>query len=141
MKKIFMMLLLITFALSAACQAEEAAKANPAAAQSMPQPAAKEASQVQELSIYGEVQAVNPQAGSIKVQYYDYDTDEEKPVDIISGKDTKIENAATLNDIKQGDWVDVVYSVAEGKNIATTIIVEKAEPPADEDQAGAIEEE
>ena len=38
-----------------------------------------------------------------------------------------MENAATINDIKQGNWADVIYTVTDGKNIAKSIIVEKEE--------------
>ncbi len=84
-------------------------------------------SQPEEISIYGEVQSVNPASNAIALQYYDYDTDEEKTIEIISNKDTKIEAIANLNDLKQGDWVDVTYSISDGKNIAKSIKVEKKE--------------
>ena len=108
-------------------------------------PAAKEADQPEELSIYGEVQAVNQASNSLSVQYYDYDSDEEKTIEIALDKDTAIENAAKLDEIKQGDWVDVTYSVSGGKNIAKSIIVEKEEAPAEilpeETPAGRPDEE
>lgn len=100
----------------------------PAFSQSTTTAAVEEtAPQAKELAIYGEVQDVNAASGSISVQYYDYDTDEEKTASIFTDKDTKIENAATLNDIKNGDWVDVTYDVSAGKNIAKFIMVEKEE--------------
>lgn len=80
-----------------------------------------------DLSIYGEVQSVNAAANSIIVQYYDYDSDEEKTSDILADKDTKIENASGIADIKKGDWVDVTYVALDGKNTAKSIIVEKEE--------------
>ena len=83
--------------------------------------------EVKELSIYGEVKAVNKDISSISVQYYDYDTDEEKTADININKDTKLENASNASAIKQGDWVDATYSVVDGKNIAGSVIVEKEE--------------
>jgi hypothetical protein len=83
--------------------------------------------QPQEVSIYGEVKAVNPAACSFSIQYYDYDSDEEASIDIITDDITKMENAAALSDIKQGDWADVIYMVADGKNMAKSIIVEKEE--------------
>ena len=81
----------------------------------------------QEISIYGEVKAVNPAVSSVTVQYYDYDSDEEKTIEIASDSNTKMENAATINDVKQGNWADVIYTVVNGKNIAKSIIVEKEE--------------
>ena len=94
---------------------------------------------VKELSIYGEVQAVNESASSMSVQYYDYDTDEEKTAEVVVGKETKMENAAAVTDIKKGDWVDVTYTLTGGKNIAKSVIVEKEEaiPEVAQEKAAA----
>lgn len=82
----------------------------------------------EELSIYGEVQSVDTAgAGSVTVQYYDYDADDEKTIAVMLDANTKLENAGSLADIKKGDWADVVYSITDGKNIARSIIVEKEE--------------
>lgn len=108
---------------------EQAAKPPVEAMQAEP-----ETSQPEELSIYGEVQSINDVSDSIVVQYYDYDSDEERAMEITSDKDTAIEGRAALGDIKQNDWVDVVYSVKGAKFIAKSIkveeeeIVEEAEP-------------
>jgi len=93
----------------------------PAAA--VPQPA----SQAKELSIYGEVQSVDTQANSMKVQYYDYDADDEKTAEVIVNSETKLENANALADVKKTDWVDVTYTVSEGKNVARLVAVEREE--------------
>ena len=37
-----------------------------------------------------------------------------------------------INEIKKGDWVDVNYTAAGGKNTARVVSVEKEEPAADE---------
>ncbi|MBP7055426.1 MAG: hypothetical protein KBB52_01040 [Candidatus Omnitrophica bacterium] len=84
-------------------------------------------SQPKPLNIYGEVQAVNASAGSMTVQYYDYDADEEKAIELSTSGDTKIENAAAIADIKKGDWADITYSTEGSKNIAKSIVVEKEE--------------
>jgi len=82
----------------------------------------------EELSIYGEVQSVDAQGtGSINVQYYDYDADDEKTINIVFDANTKLENASAITDIKKGDWADVTYSAAAGKNRAVSVIVEKDE--------------
>jgi len=79
-------------------------------------------------SIYGEVLSVNEANNSISVQYYDYDTDEEESIELEFDKDTKLENAAALKDIKAGDWVDADYSSSPlGKKIAGAVKVELAE--------------
>lgn len=114
------------FAVQGHCQDNQ----NPAPAATTeavaPAPAAAPV-QPQEISIYGEVKAVNPAASSVTVQYYDYDSDEEKSIEITSDSNTKMENAAAINDVKQGNWADVIYTVVNGKNIAKSIIVEKEE--------------
>jgi hypothetical protein len=82
----------------------------------------------EELSIYGEVQSSDATApGSLTVQYYDYDTDEEKTIAIALDANTKIENAGSVADIKKGDWADISYVVSDGKSVAKSIIVEKEE--------------
>ncbi len=90
-------------------------------------PAEEDAAKKNEVSIYGEVQAVDPTANSINVQYYDYDSDEEKTITLTGDNNTKFENAALLNDVRKGDWVDAVYTVIDGKNIAKLVSVEKEE--------------
>lgn len=95
-----------------------------------PQAAAAEAAKTNEISIYGEVQAVNVQASSMSVQYYDYDNDEEKTLEVLLDKDSKLENVKALSEVKKGDWVDVAYTVTGGKNIARNVSVETEEPAA-----------
>lgn len=80
-----------------------------------------------DMSLYGEVRSVDQAAGLITVQYYDYDSDEEKTAGIIVSKETKLDGVAALGDIKQNDWVDAIYTSADGKNTAKSIIVEKEE--------------
>ena len=84
-----------------------------------------------ELSIYGEVQAVNVQAASMSVQYYDYDNDEEKTLEVSLDKDSKLENVKSIAEVKKGDWVDVTYTVTGGKNTAKVVSVETEEPAAE----------
>lgn len=102
-------------------------------------PAQQETPKVSELSIYGEVQAVNTQANSMTVQYYDYDSDEEKSIEVTFDKDTKLENVKAMDEVKKADWVDVTYVSANGKNMAKTISVEKEEPAKGEEAPTAEE--
>ncbi len=134
--------LMVMFIVPAFSQAQEEPQAQPAPDTSVAAPA-PEAS---ELSIYGEVQAVDATVNSLKAQYYDYDSDEEKTVELLLDKDTKIENAANISEIKKGDWVDVTYTVKDGKNMAKSVMVEKEEAMSPEDVqappvAGETEEE
>src|SRR5512135_846896 len=109
MKKYVLTILIVgLFAVPAYSQDDQSpatqTTARPAAEAAATAPATTEkAVQPQEVSIYGEVKAVNPALNSMTVQYYDYDTDEEKSIEITADKDTKMENAAVINDIKQGN--------------------------------------
>ena len=95
----------------------------------------------EESAIYGEVKSVDAAACVMQVQYYDYDSDDEKTVEIKSDKETKMENAQSVADIKEGDWVDAIY-VSDGiGNIAKSIIVEKEEDFSGQMQEGMPEEE
>ena len=50
--------------------------------------------------------------------------------EIYTNKDTKLEKAPSLNDIKKGDWADITYTVNDTKNIAKSISIEKDEESA-----------
>lgn len=105
----------------------------PVFAQDAEAPAEQEEEAVSnEISVYGEVQEVNADSNSMKVQYYDYDNDQEKLVEVVASQDTRMENIGAVGEIKQGDWVDVTYAVSEGKNIAKFIMVEREEPSVEE---------
>jgi len=102
---------------------------------------AEAAAKTNEFSIYGEVQAVNVQAASISVQYYDYDNDEEKTLEVSLDKDSKLENVKAIDAVKKGDWVDVTYTVTGGKNIAKMVSVETEEPAAENNAPADTAEE
>ena len=78
---------------------------------------------------------MNVATNSITVQYYDYDSDNERSVDITADNNTKVEGVATINDIKQGNWADINYMVVGGKNMAKSISVEKEDDAAAETPA------
>ena len=99
---------------------------------------AETAVKTNELSIYGEVQSVNVQAASMSVQYYDYDNDEEKTLEVSLDKDSKLENVKAIGEVKKGDWVDITYTVTGGKNVAKMVSVEVEEPAA-ENNAPAVD--
>jgi hypothetical protein len=129
--------IILSCAAMAFAQMEEKAAAPAAeAAQPAAAPAAAPATaQPKEIAIYGEVQSVDAAAGSIAIQYYDYDSDSEKTATVIVDKTSKIENAGMISDIKKGDWADVTYSDKDGKNVAKVVTVEKEEAPATEPAA------
>lgn len=113
------------FAVSAFAQEQQPGANQPPQAAS--EAVSTSAVQPQEVSIYGEVKNVNMAANSITVQYYDYDSDEEKSIDVTADAATKMENAKEVVDIKPGNWADVIYSIKDGKNVAKSIIVEREE--------------
>ncbi|MDD5137063.1 MAG: hypothetical protein PHX20_05110 [Candidatus Omnitrophica bacterium] len=128
MKRYILAALILGLAVSCGYCQDDQAQAPAAETSVMPvPPAAEKTVQPQEISIYGEVKAVNPAANSMTVQYYDYDSDEEKSIAITVDNNTKMENAASINDIKQGNWADVMYAVSAGNNLARSVIVEKEE--------------
>jgi hypothetical protein len=120
-------------------KAAEAVSPAPAVEAPAAAPAAPEAAQSKDVSIYGEVLATNSTANTMTVQYYDYDSDEEKTVELGIAGDTKLENAATLNDVKKGDWVDATYGSVNGKSVAKSVMVEKEEAVSTETAAPAQE--
>lgn len=78
--------------------------------------------------IYGEVQAVDPAGGTMNVLYYDYDSDEEKTIDLLVGGGAAIENADGLAAITKGDWADITFRPQDdGTNRVSSIIVERDE--------------
>ncbi len=99
------------------------------------------AGKTNELSIYGEVQAVNAGASSITVQYYDYDNDEEKTLEVALDNDSRLENVKAIGEVKAGDWVDVTYIVIDGKNRASIVSVEVEEPSMENDVPMDVTEE
>ncbi|MBN2452952.1 MAG: hypothetical protein JXB40_01650 [Candidatus Omnitrophica bacterium] len=89
--------------------------------------------QPKEIAIYGEVQVVDTDKGIATIQYYDYDSDSEKSIDVLVNDYSKLENASKLGDVKKGDWVDVTYIEMNGNNEARVVTVEKEEMPAAEE--------
>ena len=134
MPKFFSLFIMISMLISATAISAFSQAAQPVsegAKEEAPVPAASPAApQPKEIAIYGEVQAANAALNTLTVQYYDYDSDSDRTAEIAIGKDSKLVNATALADIKKGDWVDVTYIVADGKNVARMVAVEKEEPAA-----------
>ena len=132
--------IVMALAIMPACSQEN----KPVKEENAPLPAPTTASALEtaktgELSIYGEVQGYNASTNSMSVQYYDYDNDEEKTVEITVDKDTKLENFSSIDELRKGDWVDINYASVGGKNIAKMVSVEKEEPSAEETASDAAE--
>ncbi|MGD0336804.1 MAG: DUF5666 domain-containing protein [Candidatus Omnitrophota bacterium] len=77
---------------------------------------------------WGEVTVVDPASGTLTVKYFDYDAGQDKELNVTVDEKTAYENISKIDDLKPGQNVSVDYSVlAEGKNIARNISLEKAE--------------
>lgn len=93
--------------------------------------ASEEATKNQIYSLYGEIQKVDLSSNSVRVQYYDYDSNKDRVIDIIIGSKTEKTDFAKIDDLSENDWIDVTYShgVKSGKAIAKTVVVEKETKP------------
>jgi Cu/Ag efflux protein CusF len=81
--------------------------------------------------VWGEVTSVDPAAKSLSVKYLDYDTDEEKTMNMTVSDTTTFQEVKSLEGIKAQDTVSIEYAAKEGKNYAKDITVEKVEDAAD----------
>jgi len=78
------------------------------------------------LWLWGEVSVLNPENKQITVKYLDYDTDNEKEINITVDDKTTYEYVKALNEIKLQDTVSVDYVLGpQDKYIAKNISVEK----------------
>jgi hypothetical protein len=77
--------------------------------------------------LWGEVVAVDPAAGNLTVKYLDYDTDEEKTMNLSVAEGTTFQEVKGLAGIKLQDTVSVEYTVRDGQSFAKDITVEKVE--------------
>lgn len=77
--------------------------------------------------VWGEVTGVDAQNKSVSLKYLDYETDQEKDMAIATDELTNYDNAKSLGEIQPKDNISVDYVVKDGKNIAKTIGLEKAE--------------
>ncbi|MDD5166198.1 MAG: hypothetical protein PHQ57_02270 [Candidatus Omnitrophica bacterium] len=78
--------------------------------------------------VWAEVVSVNIEKNEVKIKYFNYETDEEKEIDIAVDNKTTYENIKSINELKIGDTLSIDYVVSpEGKDIARNISVEKPE--------------
>ena len=89
--------------------------------------------------VWGEVISVNAQDKTLSLKYLDYETDQEKEMSIITDDSTSYDNVKSLGEIQPKDHLSVDYISKDGKNVAKTIGLEKAEdtlPAANNIDAG-----
>jgi len=90
--------------------------------------------------IWGEVTNIDPQNKMILVKYLDYETDQEKEINISVDDKTSYENIKSIDELKPKDTVSIDYIVGpDSKNIAKNISVEKPQTPQ-ETQEGNVNE-
>jgi hypothetical protein len=80
--------------------------------------------------VWGEVVTTDPQNKIVCVKYLDYESDQEKQIDISADDKTTYENLNSVDELKPKDTVSIDYISVDGKNIAKNISVEKPETPA-----------
>lgn len=80
--------------------------------------------------LWGEVVSIDAGAKSLVVKYLDYDTDEEKTINISVTGETTFQEVKDFDGIKAQDTVSVEYEVKEGKNCAKDITVEQIDDAA-----------
>jgi len=78
--------------------------------------------------VWGEVSTLDTQNKAILVKYFDYETDQEKEININIDDKTTYENIKSMDELKPKDTVSIDYIVSpDGKNIAKNISIEKPE--------------
>lgn len=86
--------------------------------------------------VWGEVVTLDAQNKTILLKYLDYETDQEKEINIKLDDKTTFENAESAEEIKPKDTLSIDYVVSdEGENIAKNISVEQPQNPQDARQA------
>lgn len=96
-------------------------------AQDAAAPAAPAAGTVMPEWLWGEVVSVDKAARTLTVKYLDYDTDIEKETVIYTDDATVFENIKSLDEIKAEDTVSIDFTVAQDKQLAKLISVERIE--------------
>ncbi|MFA6216730.1 MAG: hypothetical protein WDL87_03655 [Candidatus Omnitrophota bacterium] len=80
--------------------------------------------------LWGEASSVDTQNKVLIVKYLDYETDQEKEMQIIIDDKTAFENVKSLDEIKVQDTLSVDYIIgADNKSLARNISVERPEEP------------
>jgi len=77
--------------------------------------------------VWGEVTSVDTQNKVIALKYLDYETDQEKETSITVDDSTSYDNIMSLEEIQPKDYLSIDYISEDGKHIARTIGLEKAE--------------
>jgi hypothetical protein len=91
--------------------------------------------------VWGEVVTLDTQNRIIMLKYLDYETDQEKRINIKTDDLTAYEGSGSINQIKPKDTLSIDYIVsASGENIAKNISVEKPEDTQGTQKGDIMEE-
>jgi len=102
---------------------------------------AEEEGELETLWLWGEVVNLDPQNKIFLVKYLDYETDQEKEINIKTDDLTAYENSGSIDQIKPKDTLSIDYIVsASGENIAKNISVEKPEDTQGTQEGDIMEE-
>lgn len=83
---------------------------------------------------FGEVKSIS--SADLVLTEYDYLTDKESDVTYSVDPAVKFENAASVNDIKNGDSIEIDYQIQGDKKIVKNIILEKLDDELAGDDLG-----
>ncbi|MFA5004976.1 MAG: hypothetical protein WC561_02465 [Candidatus Omnitrophota bacterium] len=133
-KKAFFVLVISIFSgfsLMALALAEEATTA-PAPVEQAADPIIAPAVRSDTQWVWGEVTSVDALANTLTLKYLDYEADQEKSIVLSVDENTAYENINSIGELKEKDVLSVDYVIAEDKNIAKNISLEKLDAVAPE---------
>lgn len=96
---------------------------------------------------WGEVVNLDPSVGTITLKYLDYETDQEKELQVVVDEKTTLENIKDLSELKIKDTLSIDYiAAADNRNLAKNISLEKTDETStavmpDEPVAAALPDE
>lgn len=91
--------------------------------------------------VYGEVVTKDTQNKGLIVKYLDYESGQEKDMEISTDEKTTYENVKSLDEVNPQDAVSVDYIISSnGKNVAKNISVEKMDPAMMPSAGGPMQE-
>lgn len=75
----------------------------------------------EDMSMIGLGTVAGVEANQLVVTEYEYETDNEQEVSYSINDKTMFDNLKSLNDLKSGDSVEVIYTEAAGKKVALSV--------------------
>jgi len=76
--------------------------------------------------VYGEIIAIDGASNSFVVKYFNYDTMDDRTVEIRLGDETEWEDVTGIMALHVGDWIGSHYYISDdGTNVADSVRLEK----------------